>query len=186
MENGVSGGADGGDVLRHADDHLSTRLTPGRTVARTRPAGHNTGVSGPAAPVVDELPLAVLVESFEAATLPLARFHHREHMRVALCYLSRESETDATARMREGLARFLAHHGIEGYHETLTVFWMKRLAARFAVTDPALPLDERIDAVIAGCVNDAADLGCIAAPPALAPRRRRRAGCRRIGGRMDF
>ncbi len=65
------------------------------------------------------------------------------------------SEIDATARMREGLARFLAHHGIEGYHETLTVFWMKRLAARFAGTDPALTLDERIDAVIAGCVNDA-------------------------------
>ena len=111
-------------------------------------------MSGPAAPIVDELPLAVLVDSFEAATLPLARFHHREHMRVALCYLSRVCEIDATASMREGLARFLAHHGIEGYHETLTVFWMKRLAARFAGTDPALTLNERIDAVIAGCVND--------------------------------
>ena len=42
----------------------------------------------------------MLVESFEAATLPLARFHHREHMRVALWYLSREPEIDATARMR--------------------------------------------------------------------------------------
>jgi hypothetical protein len=111
-------------------------------------------VSGPAAPVVDELPLAVLVDSFEAATLPVARFHHREHMRVALCYLSRQPEVDATARMRQGLARFLAHHGIEGYHETLTVFWMKRLAARFAASDPARPLDERIDDVIAACVND--------------------------------
>jgi hypothetical protein len=111
-------------------------------------------MSGLAAPVADELPLAVLVESFEAATLPVAGFHHREHMRVALCYLSREPEADATARMRAGLARFLAHHGIEGYHETLTVFWMKKLAARFAGTDPARPLDERIDAVIAGCVQE--------------------------------
>jgi hypothetical protein len=104
--------------------------------------------------VVDELPLAVLVESFEAATLPLARFRHREHMRVALCYLSREPEIAATARMRDGLARFLAHHGIEGYHETLTVFWMKRLAAGFAAADPVCLLDERIDAVIARCVKD--------------------------------
>ena len=96
----------------------------------------------------------MLVESFETATLPLARFHHREHMRVALCYLSREPQAHATARMRQGLARFLAHHGIEGYHETLTVFWMKRLAVRFAGTVPALTLNERIDAVIAGCVND--------------------------------
>jgi hypothetical protein len=110
-------------------------------------------VSGLAAPVADELPLAVLVESFEAATLPLARFHHREHMRVALYYLSREPEADATTRMRDGLARFLAHHGIEGYHETLTVFWMKRLAAQLAATDRVRPLDDRIDAVIAGCMD---------------------------------
>jgi hypothetical protein len=113
-------------------------------------------VSGPAAPVVGELPLAVLVESFETATLPLARFRHREHMRVALCYLSREPQAHATARMRQGLARFLAHHGIEGYHETLTVFWMKRLAARFAASDPARPLEERFDDVIAACVNEPA------------------------------
>jgi hypothetical protein len=112
-------------------------------------------MSGLAAPVADELPLGVLVDSFEAATLPVARFHHREHMRVALCYLSREPEADATARMRDGLTRFLAHHGIAGYHETLTVFWMKRLAARFAATDPSRALDERINAVIAGCVDEA-------------------------------
>jgi hypothetical protein len=105
-------------------------------------------------PVVDELPLALLVESFEAATLPPARFRHREHMRVALCYLAREPEIAAIARMRAGLARFLAHHGIEGYHETVTVFWMKRLAAGFAAADPAGPLDERIDAVIARCVKE--------------------------------
>jgi hypothetical protein len=126
----------------------------GRAVARPRRPGQNAGVSGPVAPVVDELPLAVLVEGFEAATLPLARFHHREHMRVALWYLSREPEIDATARMRGGLARFLAHHGRQGYHETLTVFWMKRLAARFAVTDPARPLDERIEVVIVSCLSD--------------------------------
>jgi hypothetical protein len=104
--------------------------------------------------VVDELPLAVLVESFEAATLPVERFHHREHMRVALWYLSRAPETEATARMRDGLTRFLSRHGIEGYHETLTVFWMKMHAARFATTASARPLDERIDTVIGACLND--------------------------------
>jgi hypothetical protein len=111
-------------------------------------------VSGPVPPVVDELPLALLVESFEAVTLPLARFHHREHLRVGLYYLSREPEIDATARMREGLARFLTHQGIEGYHETVTVFWMRRLGAGLARTDPARPLDERIDAVIGSCLHD--------------------------------
>ena len=96
----------------------------------------------------------MLVEGFEAATLPLGRFHHREHMRVALYYLSREPEADATARMREGLRRLLAHHGIEGYHEMLTVFWMKLLAVRLAQTNPAHTLDERIDEVIACCAAE--------------------------------
>jgi len=111
-------------------------------------------VSGSTAPIVGELPLPVLVEGFEAATLPLGRFHHREHMRVALYYLSREPEADATARMREGLRRLLAHHGVEGYHETLTVFWMKLLAARLTRTDPVHTLDERIDEVIAWCAAE--------------------------------
>jgi hypothetical protein len=101
-----------------------------------------------------DLPLDVLVEQFEAATLPLGRFHHREHMRVALYYLARDNEADATARMREGLKRLLAHHGIAGYHETLTVFWMKLLAARLRETDPARPLDERLEDVIAWCARE--------------------------------
>jgi len=111
-------------------------------------------VSDPAQSTASELPLRLLVESFEAATLPVGHFHHREHLRVALCYLSRESEADATARMRDGLKRLLAHYGIDGYHETLTVFWMKLLAGRLAITDPARPLDDRIEDVIIWCRDE--------------------------------
>jgi hypothetical protein len=111
-------------------------------------------VSDPGQSTGSELPLHVLVESFEAATLPAGRFHHREHLRVALCYLSRESETDATRRMRAGLKRLLAQHRIDGYHETLTVFWMKLLAARLAATDSARPLNDRIEDVIRWCRDE--------------------------------
>jgi nitrate reductase beta subunit len=96
----------------------------------------------------------VLVEGFEASTLPLGRFHHREHLRVAIYYLSRDTEAGATSRIRQGLKRLLAHHGIDGYHETLTVFWMKVLAARLAKTDPRGTLDERIEEVIAWCLAE--------------------------------
>jgi hypothetical protein len=96
----------------------------------------------------------MLVEGFEATTLPLGRFHHREHLRVAIYYLSRDTEAGATSRIRQGLKRLLAHPGIEGYHETLTVFWMKVLAARLAKTDPRGTLDERIEEVIAWCLAE--------------------------------
>ena len=108
-------------------------------------------MSASTAALVGHLPLELLVEQFEAATLPLARFRHREHMRVALHYLSHETEAGATMRMRDGLKRLLAQQGVDGYHETLTVFWMKLLAARLARTNPARPLDARIDDVIAWC-----------------------------------
>ena len=36
----------------------------------------------------------------------------------------------ALERVRSGLRRFIKHHGLSGvYHETLTVFWMRRVQA---------------------------------------------------------
>jgi hypothetical protein len=44
---------------------------------------------------------------------------------VALWYLSRLPQEEALARMREGLLRFISHYGESGYHETMTVFWLR-------------------------------------------------------------
>ena len=85
----------------------------------------------------DEEVLGV-VRSFESCELPPADFNHREHLLVALCYLLRLSDAEALARLRERIGRYVAAHGINPslYHETITVFWMRRVRA-YLVRDGA-------------------------------------------------
>jgi hypothetical protein len=64
------------------------------------------------------------VEGFEACTFRLEEFTHVRHMTVACWYLATLPEENALDRMRSGLQRFIRHHGKEGYHETITRFWM--------------------------------------------------------------
>ena len=67
-----------------------------------------------------------LVEAFEAGRLPAADFGHREHIRLAYVYLAEGDPEPAFRKMRDGLRRFLARHGVDPgkYHETLTRAWM--------------------------------------------------------------
>jgi len=71
-----------------------------------------------------------LVRGFECGTLPRAEWTHRAHLTVALWYCLRYSETESVRLMREGIKRYNDAHGIintreSGYHETLTLFWLR-------------------------------------------------------------
>lgn len=71
---------------------------------------------------------------FEACAIPLEEWTHRAHLRIAWTYLRRHGLLGATGRMRAGILRFNASKGIEdgldhGYHETLTVAWLRILDA---------------------------------------------------------
>jgi hypothetical protein len=71
---------------------------------------------------------------FEAAEIPLEEWNHRAHLRVAWTYLRRHGLEAGTDHMRAGILRFNAAKGIEdgldhGYHETLTVAWLRILDA---------------------------------------------------------
>jgi len=69
--------------------------------------------------------------AFEAGTVTPGEFDHLAHVRVAWVYLHEaESSDDALSRMRDGIRRFAAAAGVPGkYHETITVLWMRVLAA---------------------------------------------------------
>ncbi len=82
-----------------------------------------------------------LWEAFRTSTLPAAEWHHRSHLRVALLHVTRWELDEAHVRMRVGIIRLNAFHGLEetitrGYHETLTRFWLVAVAAH-ATTPPA-------------------------------------------------
>lgn len=70
-----------------------------------------------------------LVRRFESGELSPAEFKHPAHLTVALLYSLRLPEAEAQARMRSGILKFLERQGLDArvYHETITVFWMRRV-----------------------------------------------------------
>jgi hypothetical protein len=75
-----------------------------------------------------------LVKSFENATVSREDWRHREHLIVALYYVSHNDVETALDKMRSGILNLLAN-GFKvdltkemPYHETITVFWIHKLA----------------------------------------------------------
>ncbi len=73
------------------------------------------------------------IAAFEARTLPRERWTHGAHLLTGACYVHDLGEEAAANRMRERVAAYnLAVGGqntaTAGYHETVTVFWIKLLA----------------------------------------------------------
>ncbi|HEY0321426.1 MAG TPA: hypothetical protein VGC66_10750 [Pyrinomonadaceae bacterium] len=94
--------------------------------------------------------LRLLAEGFESCSLPDESFDHHAHLAVAIWYLSNMSVEETTAKMREGLLRFLAHYEVDPqkYNETITQFWVKRLYKLLSETDSNLTLAERANQTI--------------------------------------
>ena len=75
------------------------------------------------------------LRAFEDLSFPAGQFHHREHIRVAWLYLKSSDATRATERMSAGIRRFANHHGAtQKYHHTLTLAWMRLVAAALVET----------------------------------------------------
>jgi len=74
-----------------------------------------------------------LIEKFEDGSLPLAEFHHEQHVRVAFLYLRKYPVLEVLARFPANLKRFAATHGKDGlYHETITWAYLFIVSERVA------------------------------------------------------
>jgi hypothetical protein len=88
-------------------------------------------------PFTSKAEIATLVGLFESCELPYERWTHRAHLAVAVAYLQRYSLLEATARARTFIPRYnVARGDPNGYHETLTVLFM-RLVDREMRASPA-------------------------------------------------
>ena len=75
------------------------------------------------------------LRAFEELSFPAELFHHREHIRVAWLYLKSTDASRAAELMSEGIRRFANHHGAtQKYHHTVTLAWMRLVAAALVVT----------------------------------------------------
>ena len=81
-----------------------------------------------------ESEIEMLVREFESHSLPPDQFGHCQHLMVAVWYLQHSASlAEAEGRMRTGLLSFLEHHrDPAAYHETITLFWLKRLRSLLA------------------------------------------------------
>jgi hypothetical protein len=97
-----------------------------------------------------------LVREFEACTLPGERWTHEAHLTVALWYLTRHTEADATPLIREGIQRYNSSRGVEmtkdgGYHETITLFYIRAIRRYLDGAGDAQTFAELLDGMIKTC-----------------------------------
>ena len=95
-----------------------------------------------ALPVTEE-EIDAFLAAFEAGTLPKERFTHAGHLLTGAAFVHRLGEVQAIDHMRLCVRRFNEAVGgkntaTSGYHETITVFWIKLLAALHSA-NPELP-----------------------------------------------
>src|SRR3954469_13729658 len=69
-----------------------------------------------------------LVRRFESCELNPEDFRHYQHLAVALWYVRQFPYETACEKMRNGIQKLAAAYGKSGYHETITLFWLKMVS----------------------------------------------------------
>lgn len=77
------------------------------------------------APYRTEAEIEEVVRRFEACEYKPEEFFHARHVTVTSWYFLKFGEETARERMCSGLMTFIRHHGRQGYHETITQFWLR-------------------------------------------------------------
>ena len=96
--------------------------------------------------------IRVLVESFEACSFHPSEFRHYQHLTVALWYLQTLPFEEATGKVTRGIRRLAETYGKTGYHETITLFWL-RVVACFIAEREHLALPELANSLIEHCID---------------------------------
>jgi hypothetical protein len=91
-----------------------------------------------------------LVDAFERRTLPPAEWNHRAHLVIAIWYLCHHPEVEATERIITGIQRYTLAREIpatatNGYHETLTLFWISIARLFHDECNPEISLLHRVN-----------------------------------------
>ena len=89
----------------------------------------------------------IIVRRFEQCEFLPEEFHHADHLTVITHYLERMPLRRALTEMRAALVRFSAQHNRKGYNETITRFWITKVAQVLAMLPGNLPLPELVSRV---------------------------------------
>jgi hypothetical protein len=101
--------------------------------------GHSSAPAVSGRPYEAAAEVERVVAGFMDGTLPHTEWTHRAHLTVALWYATHHEAAEALDRIRAGILRLNAAHGVpttptRGYHETITRFYM-HVVGRFVEQD---------------------------------------------------
>ncbi|HYW72000.1 MAG TPA: hypothetical protein VE961_13255 [Pyrinomonadaceae bacterium] len=99
-------------------------------------------------PFKDDHEILDLVRRFEACEINPEDFRHYQHLTVALCYLRDLPYNLASEKMRRGIQKLAAAYGKSGYHETITLFWLKTVS-EFVVAHEGGPICDLANRLVA-------------------------------------
>lgn len=90
--------------------------------------------------------------AFEAGALPRSAWTHQAHIRMAWLYLTRLPAEQATQKARAGIRAYNSAQGNHtGYHDTVTVAFVRLIASRLAAGEGfAAFLDRNSDLIDRG------------------------------------
>ena len=96
-----------------------------------------------------EAEIKSLIAGFENCSLPRSEWNHQAHLTVALWYLNLFDEQEAINRVRQGILRYNQAIGIKttkdgGYHETLTLFWVRMVSHYLSVNEEKISIPETV------------------------------------------
>jgi hypothetical protein len=98
-----------------------------------------------------------LIERFENCSVTAKEWTHAAHLTAALWYCLSEPDLEsAAAKMRDGIFKLNAAHGTpntptRGYHETLTIFWMRTVEGFLAKIKVKGSLAEMVNELVETC-----------------------------------
>ena len=100
--------------------------------------------------MLNSSPDEVFLKAFEDCTLPSDQWKHRAHLKVAYLYLRTLPFDEALIKARQNIQRYNAATNTpenleRGYHETITVAWMRLMDCALSVSGPATSADEFLE-----------------------------------------
>jgi hypothetical protein len=98
----------------------------------------------------NEQEIEAVVTGFERCTIAKDEFSHLRHLAVAVYYLRDSTPEQAFQKMRDGLLRFLDHHGISRTHykDALTHRWITLVQSVIEQMNPESSLVDVTNAVL--------------------------------------
>jgi len=99
-------------------------------------------------PYRTEAEIQEVVARFENCVYRPEEFVHAKHLTVAAWYFLQYEKEAAKERMRQGLVKFIRHHGKNGYHVTVTEFWLWKVDYVLSGTDRSKDLVGRLNETV--------------------------------------